>query len=112
MCMRWMGRVRSWDSNGVFEYLPLQDPSIPDRFPDLTSDALEREMHVIGPEGRVWAGAEAVERIVALLPLGRWISWIFALPLARPIADRVYRWVAANRSRMGCGEHCGIDRAS
>lgn len=112
MCMRWMGRVRSWDSQGVFEYLPLQDPSIPDRFPSLERDALEQEMHVVGPEGRIWKGAGAVERIVALLPAGRWVSWIFALPFARPIADRVYRWVAKNRSSMGCGEHCGLDRAA
>lgn len=108
MCMRWMGRVRSWDTEGVFEYLPLQDPSIPERFPALTPEALEREMYVVGPDGRMWAGAAAVEKIVALLPMGRWTSWVFALPLARPIADRVYRSVADNRSRLGCGEHCGV----
>jgi len=108
MCMRWMGRVRSWDTKEVFEYLPLQDPSIPERFPSLTREALEQAMHVVGPDGRVWAGSAAVEKIVDLLPMGRWVSWIFALPFARPIADRVYRWVADNRSRLGCGEHCGV----
>jgi len=109
MCIRWMGRVRSWDSSRAFEYVPLQDPSIPERFPQLDPDALAREMHVVAPDGRVWAGAAAVERVVELLPLGRWVSWIFSVPLARRLGDRIYRSVAANRSRLGCGEHCGIE---
>jgi len=112
MCMRWMSRVRSWDRNDAFEYVPLQDPSVPERFPDLDREALEREMHVVGPDGRVWRGAGAVERVIELLPRGRWISWAFHLPFARAVADRVYRWVAENRSRLGCGDHCGIGEAA
>lgn len=107
MCVRWMGRVRHWDSDGAFEYVPLQDPSVPDRFPGLSREALTREMHLIGPDGTVWRGARAVERILELLPKGRWVRWLFRLPFARPIADRVYREVAENRSSLGCGSHCG-----
>jgi len=107
MCVRWMGRVRNWDTNGAFEYVPLQDPSVPDRFPDLSRDALAREMHLIGPDGTIRTGAGAVERILELLPRGRWVRWLFKLPFARPIADRIYREVAENRTSLGCGSHCG-----
>lgn len=107
MCVRWMGRVRTWDSNDAFDYVPLQDPSVPDRFPGLDREELARAMHVIGPDGTVWKGAGAVERILELLPKGRWVSWLFRLPFARPIAERMYRQVAENRTSLGCGSHCG-----
>jgi predicted DCC family thiol-disulfide oxidoreductase YuxK len=108
MCVRWMGRVRHWDERDAFEYVPLQDPSVPDRYPDLEQDALRREMHLVGPGGEIWTGAAAVEQILARLPVGRWLGWLFRLPFARPIADRVYRRVADNRTRLGCGSHCGV----
>lgn len=108
MCVRWMGRVRHWDENDAFEYVPLQDPDVPERFPDLDREAMEREMHLVGCHGEVWTGAAAVERILEILPKGRWVSWLFKLPFARPIADRVYRKVAENRSQLGCGAHCGV----
>ena len=108
MCVRWMGQVRHWDEHASFEYLPLQDPSFPDRFPDLDQEALKRDMHLVGPDGRIWTAAAAVEQILHVLPVGRWLGWLFKLPFARPIADRVYRRVADNRSRLGCGSHCGV----
>lgn len=108
MCVRWMGRVRHWDEHDSFEYVPLQDPSVPDRFPELEPAALAREVHLVGPAGEVRTGAGAVERILEMLPLGRWLGWLFRLPFARPIADRVYRRVAENRRGLGCRSHCGV----
>jgi predicted DCC family thiol-disulfide oxidoreductase YuxK len=111
MCMRWMTRVRQWDRDGAFEFLPLQDPSVPERFPELDREDLEREIHLVAPDGETTAGAAAVERIIKLLPGGTIAGLLFHVPFARPIAERIYRWVAENRTRLGCGEHCGIDAA-
>ena len=34
---------------------------------------------------------------------------IMKLPGMRPVADRVYAWIAARRHRLGCGSgKCGI----
>ena len=108
MCARWMVRVRDWDRAGRIETLPLQSPEVAERFPGISPDALLEAMHFVEPGGRVSRGAEAAERILAVLPLGWGIGWVFHLPFARRVADRVYRWVAGNRSRLGCGEHCSI----
>src|ERR1035441_6164156 len=51
-------------------------------------------------------GAAAAERLVKILPGGRPLGCLFALPCARPVADRVYRLIARNRFRLGCGAHC------
>ncbi len=110
MCMRWMGRVRLWDRDGRIEMLPLQDPSIDSRFSQLDRSALMEAMHLVEPDGRVSAGAEAAERLLRVLPLGGVLGALFHLPFARPIADRVYRRIAARRKRGGCGEHCSFEQ--
>ena len=111
MCTRWMERVRRWDRDGRIEALPLQSPVVAARFPQLTHDALMEAMHFVEPDGRVSAGAQAAERMLRILPLGGGLGWLFHLPGARRIADRVYRTVAANRARLGCGDHCSLDDA-
>ena len=108
MCTRWMQRVRRWDRAGRIETLPLQAPQVAERFPDLEPARLLEAMHFVEPDGRVTAGAEAAERMLGILPMGWGLGWVFHLPFARRVADRVYRTVAANRSRLGCGDHCSI----
>ena len=108
MCTRWMERVRRWDRGGRIEVLPLQSPDVVQRFPSLARTALMEAMHFVEPDGRVSRGAGAAERMLGVLPLGWGIGWLFHLPLARPVADRIYGWVARNRTRLGCGEHCSI----
>ena len=54
-------------------------------------------MHLVFPDRRVFAGADAVPEILRLLPGRRWMRWLFAIPGVRPVARRVYAWVARRR---------------
>jgi predicted DCC family thiol-disulfide oxidoreductase YuxK len=108
MCRRWIRRLEAWDRDDVVETVPFQDPSVTARFPWIPPGAFEEAVQVVAPDGRTWSGAGAVERLASVLPGGRLVAWVFRLPLARPVADRVYARVAAGRSRSGsCGVHCG-----
>ena len=45
-----------------------------------------------------YRGAEAVSFVLdKILPVGRFFSTVYKLPLMKPIEDRVYQWVADNR---------------
>ena len=55
-----------------------------------------------------WEGARAIEQLLRVLPRGPRLSWVFRLPLARPLLAWGYRNFARNRRRFGCGEHCSI----
>ena len=57
----------------------------------------------IGGQGN---GAAAIEQLLTILPRGRPISWIFKIPFVRVVAEKLYRWFARNRYKLGCGEHC------
>jgi predicted DCC family thiol-disulfide oxidoreductase YuxK len=76
------------------------------RFPWIPARAYQEALQLIGSNGETWQGAAAVEKLLDELPRGRIISWMFRIPFIRPLADRLYRWVARNRYKLGCGAHC------
>lgn len=106
VCGRLAGVLQRLDTRGAFEVITSQAPGVSARFPWIPTAAYRDSLQVVEEGGRTWQGAAAIERILDLLPRGRWISWVFSLPFARPLAERFYRWFARNRYRLGCGEHC------
>ena len=59
-------------------------------------------MHLVSPDGRVFAGAEALAPLLRLLPRGGLWAASLALPGANRLAGAVYGWVARRRHRLGC----------
>lgn len=110
LCARLVATVRAWDRAGTIECLVYQDESVRCRFPDLAPVDLARELHLVEPDGRVTRGAAAIERLLQLLPHGGALAWVFRLPFAGALAERVYAAVARNRHRLGCGDHCAAGR--
>ena len=107
LCRRWIRRLEAWDRNGALETVPFQDPAVRARFPWIPPEAFAEAVQVVAPDGGTWSGAGAAERLAAILPGGMLLSWVFRLPLARPVADRVYAWIAARRGAGGnCDRHC------
>ena len=106
VCTRLIRLVERWDSRGAIETVPFQNAEVTARFPWIPREAYAEAMQLVGPGGRTWQGAQAVEQLLTILPRGRLIAWIFRLPFVGRLADRFYRWFARNRYRFGCGEHC------
>jgi predicted DCC family thiol-disulfide oxidoreductase YuxK len=106
VCTRLAGVLREWDRGEALELTPSQAPGVAARFPWIPPRAYAEALQLIGPNGQTWQGAGAIEQLLAVLPKGKTISWLFKIPFVRTIADRLYRWFARNRYRLGCGEHC------
>ena len=106
MCTRLSKLLMKWDASHRIEVVPSQATGVMARFPWIPTKAYSEAIQLIGPGGETWQGSSAVEQLLTILPRGRWIAWVFKLPFVRTIADKLYRWVARNRYRMGCGEHC------
>lgn len=105
-CVRSANLIASWDRDGAIDLVPFKHGGLGERFPWIPEGAYREAMQLIGPGNETLGGAAAAERLVKILPGGRPLGCLFALPFARPVADRVYRLVARNRSRLGCGTHC------
>lgn len=106
MCTRLTQRLIGWDTAHRIEVTPSQSAGVTARFPWIPATAYAEAIQLVGPGGETWQGAAAIEQLFTLLPRGRWIAWVFSVPFMRALADRVYRWVARHRYRLGCGKHC------
>ncbi|RMH12797.1 MAG: DUF393 domain-containing protein, partial [Gemmatimonadetes bacterium] len=100
MCQRSVEVLRRWDHGGSLEIVASQAPGVRERFPWIPPRAYERSLQVVDGEGTTWSGAAAFEVILNALPRRRWLAWIFRVPFARPVAERVYRSIAARRARI------------
>lgn len=106
VCGRLVKVLLAWDRGKLLEIVPSQQPGVQARFPWIPPRAYLESVQVIGPGGHTWQGAAAIEKLLDVLPKGRFLSWVFSIPFVRPLAERFYRWFARNRYKLGCGEHC------
>lgn len=106
VCNRLVGLLHRWDREGLIETVPFQNTTVLDRFPWIPAEAYAEAMQLVGPGGRTWQGAAAIEQLLKILPRGGLLGWVFRIPFVGTLADRFYRWFAQNRYRFGCGEHC------
>ena len=111
VCGKLVKLLRKWDRKGMLEILPSQNPCVRSRFPWIPERAYLESVQLIGPGGRTWQGAAAIEQITDLMPKGKLLTWVFSIPFVRPLAEKFYRWFARNRYKLGCGAHCQL-RAS
>jgi predicted DCC family thiol-disulfide oxidoreductase YuxK len=98
--------LAKWDGGRQLEIVTSQQPGVAARFPWISPHDYADALQLIAADGTTWQGAAAIEELLGVLPRGRLVSWMFALPFARTLADRFYRWFARNRYRLGCGAHC------
>lgn len=75
--------------------LPIRFDAL-DRAEDwgLTPDQAARELHV-WHDGRLLSGLQAFRALWSALPGWRWLARVTGWPLIRPVADRLYRGIAA-----------------
>lgn len=108
VCGRMVRALRRWDRRSrLLEILPSQWPGLAERFPAIAARDYAESLQLVRPsDGTRWQGAAAIEQLLGVLPRGRWVAWVFAVPFARTLADGFYRWFARNRYRLGCGDHC------
>lgn len=96
LCSEAVALLRRWDREHVLRFVPFQDGAAVARF-GIALPALAAAMHLVLPDGRVFAGADAAPELLRLLPGKRWLAPWFRVPGVLPLARRVYAWIAARR---------------
>ena len=96
LCRESVTLLRRWDREHALHFLPFQDQAAVARF-GIALPALAAAMHLVLPDGRVFAGADAAPEILARLPGKRWLAAGFRVPGVMPLARRAYAWVARRR---------------
>jgi predicted DCC family thiol-disulfide oxidoreductase YuxK len=97
-CCYW---IRRWQriTKRTITYIPLQDPSVAEQFPELPRSRLEQAVHLIDSAGGVSHGAEAVFRSLGFNPRWGWPLALYqSLPGVAPVSEAAYRLVARHRT--------------
>jgi predicted DCC family thiol-disulfide oxidoreductase YuxK len=85
----------------------FQEPGALQRHPGVTHAAAMRKMHVVTTDGRIFAGAEAIARIVATVRFVGWLAYLYYVPGIKQLADLGYALIARYRYKLfGRSEAC------
>jgi predicted DCC family thiol-disulfide oxidoreductase YuxK len=85
---------------GAVERVDFHQVGALDPFPGLTHDACMRQMYLVAPNGRLYAGFEAAVRAVATRRVIGWIAYLYYIPGIRQSCDLLYRFLATHRYRL------------
>src|SRR3954470_18647234 len=83
ICRKAVELLRRWDRDHVLRFVPFQDEAAVRGF-GITLPALAAAMHLILPDRRVYAGADAVPELLRLFPGKRWLVPLFYIPGVLP----------------------------
>lgn len=107
LCRRSVDTLAKWDRRGALDIIPSQVREVRSRFPWIPENAFDESLQVVrNSDGKTWQGAAAVEELMKAVQGGKRLAWLFAIPFARPVAEKLYRWFAGNRHKFGCSDHC------
>ena len=97
---RWsLGKVLAWDRRRAVRPVAIDSPEGEHLLSAMPADQRLASWHLTDGEGQVRSAGAAFPPLFRLLPGGRPLA---ALTAGAPrLTDRVYRWVAGNRSRWG-----------
>jgi len=99
VCTRTVDWIKARDPAGHVAALPNQTPDLLERA-GLTRDQVDREVWAIDRRGRRYAGAAAINRVLAELPRWRRVAPLYRIPGIRQSQTLAYRWFAANRGQF------------
>lgn len=94
MCTVMINKVAASSKGARFDMQDITKATMPTNF---TREDVEREIHVIGADGRTYTNADAMLEILSEYPAWRPFVWIGRLPLVRAILPLGYNFIAANR---------------
>jgi predicted DCC family thiol-disulfide oxidoreductase YuxK len=90
----------------VVRSVNFQDDGVLAGFPGVPYDACMKRIHVIQPDGKVYAGAGAIARLFRTFPLIGVLAYLYYVPIVKQLADLGYWFVAKYRYRLFGRQEC------
>ncbi|WP_138752379.1 thiol-disulfide oxidoreductase DCC family protein [Paenibacillus sinopodophylli] len=104
LCLASVAKLKELPSRADLQFIQIQQlESVEDsvqllpRSTKLDMAVLYEKMHVVDDQGKLYAGADGVVRILRTVKGFRWLSAFYRIPGMSRIADRLYRYVANRR---------------
>ncbi len=109
ICTGQIRRIARWDGGRRLAFLSLHDEKVAAGYPDLSHEALMRDIYVIDRQGGRHRGAAGFRYLSRRLPRLWWLAPLMYVPFSLPLWQFLYRQVANRRYRFGKVESCDDD---
>ncbi|WP_018921801.1 thiol-disulfide oxidoreductase DCC family protein [Salsuginibacillus kocurii] len=100
LCVETKRRLEQLDWWNRLEWKSIHENGVIESYFFLSEEAVQASMHLLVDDTYVYHGFSAVRRIMLALPLTSALALLSYLPMARPLGERLYAWVAYNRYRF------------
>jgi len=101
LCIQSVRIIKRLDWRHAFVYTDVQDwVTVHARYPQIDHAAAIGAMHIVRPDGNVYAGYPGVRQIIRQLPLVFWMYPLLYLPGISWLGPKVYGWVAEHRYQL------------
>ncbi len=104
-CQNQVHRLNRWDWRKRLAFLSLHEPTVAEKYPDLTREALLDQMWLVNDDGMRLGGADAVRRLSLLLPMLMPLAPLMHIPGAMPLWRWAYGQDAKRRFQLA-GRNC------
>jgi predicted DCC family thiol-disulfide oxidoreductase YuxK len=105
-CRSQIDILRRLDGKHRLDFVSLHDPTVTERFPDLSFEQLMDQMWIVSPEGDRFGGAYAVRYLTRKLPILWPIAPLMFIPGSMKLWQFLYKQIAKHRYRIA-GRNCG-----
>ncbi len=100
VCLGAIDKVMRLDKAGLIIPTPLSNPILPDWLALPSHEELYKQMHLVSPAGKVFRGADAIERLLSIFPQSRVFGLVLSLPVIKQLSRICYGIVARNRMKI------------
>lgn len=87
------------DHKQVLTFSDIRSPNFKLPFAGISIEKLAFEIHSINEEGEMLRGMDVIREAYRAVGLG-WLISPTTWPIIRPVFDKFYTWIAANRMRI------------
>jgi predicted DCC family thiol-disulfide oxidoreductase YuxK len=98
--------VERLPSSAPLHFVDINDARLMSRYPMIDPRAAQGQMFVLGPDGSLAGGFDAIVSLLPALSGLRRLRPLLSPEPVRRIGRRLYRWVARNRYRLGGATTC------
>jgi predicted DCC family thiol-disulfide oxidoreductase YuxK len=98
-CTNQVQKLARW-AGGRLTFLSLHDSEVAKRYPQLSYDELMKQMYVLTPDGRQYAGAAAFRYFTRRIPAFFILAPLLHIPFSLPLWQWLYRQIAIRRYKI------------
>ncbi|RCW42593.1 thiol-disulfide oxidoreductase DCC family protein [Paenibacillus prosopidis] len=118
LCLASVAKLKELPTSAALQFVQIQQIELTDGnqpivpgLHQVKREALYDKMHVTDEQGRLFAGADGVIRILRTVKGLRWLSAFYRIPGMKRLADWMYRYVANRRYDWfgSTGQSCSIN---